>query len=36
MALQKMTGGETFIPNMDTIEIIDLIKILNQSMDLVK
>ena len=28
MALQKMTGGETFIPNMDTIEIIDLIKIL--------
>lgn len=29
MCLNKMIGGETFIPIMDTIEIIELIKILN-------
>lgn len=29
MALKKMIGGETFIPIMDTIEILDLVKIFN-------
>ena len=29
MALKNMIGGETFIPIMETIEILDLVKIFN-------